>query len=109
VKPVPGLTVIYVMARNQVNPKAERFIREHGLQPFVFLSDPHHKVIDQFGVYNSEPHEEIERGTPHPTTYLLDRDGKIILKDTRKDYRFWLASDVLRDALNQGTQAQRGD
>ena len=99
-KEVPSLTVLYVMSGNQVDPKAVKFIRDHGL-PFTFLVDADHRVIDQFGVYNNEFHEAIEQGVAHPATYLLDRDGVIRFKDTRKDFQIWLSASVLRDTLSR--------
>jgi peroxiredoxin len=95
---VPDLTVLYVMSGNQVDPKAIKFIRDHRL-PFIFLIDADHRVIDQFGVYNNEFHEAIEEGVPHPATYVLDRDGIIRLKDTRKDFRVWLSAAAVEDVL----------
>ncbi len=97
---VPDLTVLYVMSGNQVNPKAIKFIRDHRL-PFVFLVDADHRVIDQFGVYNDEFHEAIEQGVAHPTTYLLDRDGIIRFKDSRKDFHVWLAAASLKEPLGR--------
>lgn len=97
-KEVPDLVVLYVMNGDHVNPKARKFVRDHGL-PFHFLMDADHKVIDRFGIYNDEFHEAIEQGVPHPTTYLIDRDGAVLLKDSRKNYHVWLASSVVRDAL----------
>ncbi|MGH7949806.1 MAG: peroxiredoxin family protein [Candidatus Binataceae bacterium] len=105
---MPGVTVIYVMTANQINPKAERFVGEHGAHKFIFLKDPDHKVIDQFGIYNDKPDEEIERGVPHPTTYVLDRDGVIVLKDTRRNFQQWLSSRVLRNAIEK-QQPQSGE
>ncbi len=92
------LTVVYVMAENQVNGKARQFIRDHHL-PFTFLVDRDHTLIDRLGLYNDEFHEAIEEGVPHPTTYLLDRDGVVRLRDTRKDFQVWLSASVLRDAV----------
>lgn len=89
------------MAANQIDPKARKFINDHRLAPFVFLADPGHQLIDRYGIRNTETHEAIEQGVPHPTTYLLDRDGTIRLKDTRKNYTHWLAASVLREALKK--------
>jgi peroxiredoxin len=50
----------------------------------VLLSDPQHKTIDTYGVYN--PHEEQfddktnsfkESGIPYPITYIIGKDGKV--------------------------------
>jgi peroxiredoxin len=87
------------MSQTQVDAKARRFIRDHRLEPFVFLMDPEDKVIDQYGIRKTRLDEAIEKGVPHPTTYILDRNGTVRFKDTRQDYRTWLSAAVLRDAL----------
>jgi len=87
------------MSQTQVDAKARRFIRDHRLEPFVFLMDPDDKVIDQYGIRKTRLDEAIEKGVPHPTTYILDRKGAVRFKDTRQDYRTWLSAAVLRDAL----------
>jgi len=97
---VPDLTVLYVMSQNQVNPKAAKFIRDHRL-PSIFLVDTDHRVIDRLGIYNDEFHEAIEQGVPHPTTYVLDRDGVVRFKDSRRDFRIWLSASVVMDALQR--------
>ena len=89
------------MSGGQVDPKARKFIADHRLAPFVFLVDDDHRVIDQFGIFNNHPDNAIEKGVPHPTTYVLDRDGVIKLKDSRKDFRTWLKSSMIQDALAQ--------
>jgi peroxiredoxin len=94
------------MSKRQVNAKALKFIRDHRLKPFVFLVDPDDKVIDEYGIRNTTIHEDIEQGVPYPTTYILDRNGVIRLKDTRKDFRIWLSASVLHDALAQAGVAR---
>jgi peroxiredoxin Q/BCP len=98
---VPDLTVLYVMSGGQIDPKARKFIADHRLAPFVFLVDDDHRVIDQFGIFNNHPDSAIEKGVPHRTTDVLDRNGLITLKDSRKDFRIWLDSSMIRDTLAQ--------
>jgi len=98
---VPNLTVLYVMAKNQINPKARKFLDDHHLKPFHFLSDADDRVIDQFGIRNTDEKEGVERGVPYPTTYVLDRDGIIRLKDSRKDYQIWLSASKLKQVLSE--------
>jgi hypothetical protein len=43
--------------------------------------------------------EEIEAGVPHPTTYLLDREGVVRFVDVRRDYQMWLDPTLVREAL----------
>ena len=95
------MTVLYIMSGGQVDAKARKFLADHRLAPFVFLVDDDHRVIDQFGIFNDHPDHVIEKGVPHPTTYVIDRSGVIRLKDTRKDFRNWLKSSMIRDTLAQ--------
>jgi peroxiredoxin len=65
------------MSQTQVDAKARRFIRDHRLDPFVFLMDPDDKVIEQYGIRKTRLDEAIEEGVPHPTTYILDPNGAV--------------------------------
>lgn len=84
--------------------KSLRFIRDHRLSPFIFLVDSGDRVIDLYGIRKTPIDEPIEKDVPHPTTYILDREGVIRFKDTRRDFRTWLSTTVLHEAL-RGTQA----
>jgi peroxiredoxin len=78
----------------------ERIIEEGGLDPadapdFRFLSDPGHLVIDRYGVLNGDD----ERGIPHPTTLVLDRDGVVRWKFIETNYRIRPTNEMILDAL----------
>jgi len=82
--------IVWVMADNQINDKTMRFIDGMGLRErIVFAVDPGSRAIDQLGV-RKEGAEGIERGVPHPTTYVLDREGVVRFADVRRDYHLWL-------------------
>ena len=86
----PELQILWVMASNQINPRTRLFIDENGLRDRVrFLSDEDSAVIDQWGLRRPNA-EAVEDGVPHPTTYLLDRDGIVRFVDVREDFHFWL-------------------
>lgn len=51
----------------------------------IVLSDRDHKVIDRYGLLN-EKAAERGRYLPHPTTYVIDKSGKVCWKFTEKDY-----------------------
>ena len=98
-EPHPELPVLYVMAQEQINPKARRFIDESGLRDrVVFLSDPESRVIRQLGLL-LEDGEPIEAGVAHPATYLLDAEGRVVLADVRRDFRIWLDPSLVVQAL----------
>jgi peroxiredoxin len=52
----------------------------------TLLSDADHGVTDHYGLRNPEA---VKRGwyVPHPTTYVIDRQGIVRWKLTEKDYR----------------------
>jgi peroxiredoxin len=96
---VPDLAVLYVMAGEQINAKSIAFVDELGLRDRVrFLADPGSRAIDRLGLRRPRP-EPIERGVPHPTTYVLDREGRVRFVDVREDFHHWLDPRLLVDAL----------
>jgi peroxiredoxin len=101
IQEVPNLTILWVMADNQINARTRSFIDEAGLRDRIrFLSDPKSQTIDRLGLRLPDP-EEMELGVPHPATYLLDEDGVIRFIDVREDYHLWLDPDVLVEALRK--------
>ncbi len=89
------------MAGQQVNRKTLRFVDEAGLREQVrFLKDPGSRTIERFGLLLQTP-EPIEAGVAHPTTYLIDREGRVRPVDVRKDFHIWLDSAALREALGR--------
>jgi peroxiredoxin len=91
--------ILYVIADNQINDKTLRFIDGLGLRDRVrFASDPGSTAIDTLGV-RRETAEPIERGVPHPATYILDRQGIVRFVDEREDFHVWLDSEFTRAAL----------
>jgi len=93
------LVVLYVMAEEQIDAKALRFLDEQGLREQVrFLADPGSRVISRLGLRKDDG-EPIESGVAHPATYLLDRQGRVQLMDVRRDYQRWLDPGLVRAAL----------
>ena len=60
----------------------------------VFLSDPGHRVIDRYGLYNP-----AGRGWPHPATFVLDRQGVVRWKFVETDYKIRASNDQILAAL----------
>ena len=48
--------------------------------------DADHKVIDRYGLLN-EAAAPRGRFLPHPTTYVVDKTGRVRWKFTEKDYK----------------------
>ena len=84
----------------QLDMMVERIIEEGGLDPadaldFRFLTDPGHRVIDRYGILNPDD----ERGIPHPTTLVLDREGVVRWKFIETDYRVRPTNEMILEAL----------
>ncbi len=89
------------MADNQVTPKALAYIDGMGLRQRVhFVMDPESRAIDALGLRRPVA-EPIEAGVPHPTTYLIDREGIVRFVDVREDFHLWLDPSVPLEALAQ--------
>ena len=94
------VVIAFVMPKDQITEKAVRFFDGNDLRGHIrFLSDPASKVIEQLGLRKGNA-EAMEAGVPHPTTYVLDRDGLVRFVDVREDYHHWLDSTLLLDALD---------
>jgi peroxiredoxin len=85
--------VAVVMTAAQATPRALRFVRDRTL-PFYFLVDDA-GVINRLGLATPAPD-----GTAAalPATFVLDADGRVRLRDVRKNARTWLAPNVVLDA-----------
>jgi len=68
----------------------------------TFLSDPDHRVIDRYGLLN--PANE-RRPLPHPTVYLIDRDGRVHWKFTEVNYKIRPTNEMVHAALEDLLQA----
>jgi peroxiredoxin len=52
----------------------------------TLLADSDHAVIDRYGLLNQEAAAR-GRFLPHPTTYVIDKQGTVRWKFTEKDYK----------------------
>ena len=95
----PDLEIVYVIPDNQWNEKSARFVDGLAMRERIqFALDPGSAAIDSLGLRRPDA-EKMEEGVPHPSTFLLDREGVIRLVDVREDFHVWLDSGFLRDAL----------
>jgi peroxiredoxin len=87
------------MASGQINDRTRAFVDENGLRDRVlFLADEDSAVIRELGILrpNAEP---MEKGVPHPTTFIVDREGIVRFADVREDFHIWLAPEVILEQL----------
>ncbi len=74
---------------------ADKIAKDDGKPPgFVFLSDPGHRVIDRYGLWNPEG-----RGWPHPTTYVIDRQGIVRWRFDEVNFRVRPSNEQILEAL----------
>ncbi|MBW3534438.1 MAG: redoxin domain-containing protein [Gemmatimonadetes bacterium] len=75
----------------------DRVAEEHGATlDYTLLSDPGHRVIDRYGLFNEDA--APDRPIPHPTVYVIDRDGIVRWSFTEVDYRVRPENaDILRE------------
>ena len=62
-----------------------------------FLSDPDLKATDAYGIRNADSKKPV----PHPTTVLVDRDGREVWRFTEKDYKRRPTDDEIRAAVGR--------
>ncbi len=96
---VEDLVLLYVLADNQLNEKTRFFIDGNRLTDrVIFLQDPFSASIDRLGLRRPNP-ASLETGVPHPSTYVLDRAGRVRFVDVREDYQIWLHPSLILEAL----------
>lgn len=63
---------------------------------FPLLEDKNHKVIDRYGILNP-----ASKGWPHPTTYVIDKQGVVRWRFIETDYRKRPSNDQILEALRK--------
>ena len=64
----------------------DRVAADDGMMPdFIMLSDPDHRVIDRYGLFNEDA--PPNRPLPHPATYVIDKEGVVRYSFVEVDYR----------------------
>lgn len=61
------------------------------------LSDPGAAVIDRYGLFNQD--DPRGRAIPHPTTYVIDKDGVVRWKMTEVNYKIRPTNEDILAAL----------
>ena len=66
----------------------------------TLLSDADHAVIDRYGLLNEQAAQR-GRFLPHPTTYVIDKQGVVRWKFTEKDYKVRPTNAMVLDELRK--------
>jgi peroxiredoxin len=84
--------------RDQIAQMIQRVAETDGrLLEFPLLSDPDHAVIARYGLLNqSDPQA---RPIPHPTVFIIDRDGVVRWKFIEINYRIRPTNEDILSAL----------
>jgi peroxiredoxin len=82
-------------------PEALRRMREREQLSFPILVDPEAGTIRAYGIFN-----EARGGIAHPTTLIVDREGRIRHLHVDEDYRVRPDSDATVRALRELTAIQ---
>ena len=67
---------------------------------FPFLSDPEHKIIDEYGLRDPAYQGTKYYGIPHPAVYVVDKSEKVAWVKIESNYRERPANDEIRAALD---------
>jgi len=71
-----------------------------GKIPFPLLSDPQHRVIDQYGLRDDRYTRLGHDGIPYPAVYVIDRRGRLAWARVERDYTKRPATREIRAALD---------
>ena len=90
-----AILAVSIDARAELQLMVDRITKTDGRRPdYAFLSDPGHRVIDRYGLWNP-----AGRGWPHPTVYVIDRAGAVRWKFTEVNYKIRPTNDMILRAL----------
>ena len=66
---------------------------------FPILSDPGHRLIDAYGIRDPDYNGQKFEGIPHPSVYIIDKDGRVVWSKVEKEYKERPNNDEVRAAL----------
>jgi peroxiredoxin len=67
---------------------------------FPILSDPDHKIIDEYGLRDPAYQGTEYFGIPHPAVYVIGKTGKVAWTKIESNYRERPANQEIRGALD---------
>jgi peroxiredoxin len=71
----------------------------NGAVNYTMLSDPGHKVIDAYGLHDPAYDGTKFDGIPHPTVYVIDKNGRVAWAKVETDYKVRPSNADIRAAL----------
>lgn len=90
------LLAVSVDAREMLRKMVDQISKDGVRADYVFLSDPGHKVIDRYGIFNP-----AGRGWPHPTTLVIDKTGVVRWKFIEVNYKIRPTNEMIIEALDR--------
>ena len=78
----------------------DRVAADDGVEPdFIMLSDPDHRVIDRYGLFNADA--PPNRPLPHPATFVIDKEGVVRYRFVEVDYRVRPTNEDILEVLKE--------
>ena len=94
-KETTAILAVAIDSKEDLQKMVDRITKTDGRRPdYTFLSDPGHRVIDRYGLWNPEG-----KGWPHPTAYVIDRLGVVSWKFTEVNHKIRPTNDMILRAL----------
>ncbi len=76
----------------------ERIATEYGLRPgFPLLTDARHRVIDRYGLFNTN--DPRGREITHPATFVIDTAGVVRWRFVEVDYKVRPTNERIMEVL----------
>jgi peroxiredoxin len=89
------ILAVSVDGRKDLQKMVDKITQTDGRRPeYTFLSDPGHRVINRYGLWNP-----VGRGWPFPTSFVIDRAGRVRWKFTEVNYKIRPTNDMILRAL----------
>ena len=70
-----------------------------GQVSFPLLSDTGHRVIDAYGIRDPDYNGQKFEGIPHPSVYIIDKDGRVASAKVELDYKERPTNQYIKSAL----------
>lgn len=92
------IVALSVDAPEDLQKMIERISSNDGILPdFPFLTDPGHRVIDRYGLFNDG--DPRGRQITHPATFIIDKEGVVRWRFVEVDYRIRPSNEDLLNVL----------